>query len=78
LVVAEKMKFLRLIWRIARQIFHEATGALFFFFSFYGAVGVWRNWQHRAGLWLVALAAIYAVIMFVFGVSCFRSAGRVR
>ncbi len=72
------MNFLRLLWRVARQVFHETTGALFFFFSFFGGVSAWRQWQRGSSLWLAGVAAGFTLMMFLLGVSSFRSARRVR
>ena len=69
---------LRVFWRVARQVFHEATGALFGLFAVYGLVLAWRTWHHKPVLWLVGLAVIYAVMMAAFAFGSFRRAKRVR
>ena len=33
----------RVLWRVTRQLFHEATGALFAVFAAYGAFAAWRQ-----------------------------------
>jgi hypothetical protein len=69
---------LRVIWRVTRQLFHEATGALFGVFAAYGAFIAWKQWRHRPVLWIMAIAIVYAVTMAVFAVGSFRRAKRVR
>ncbi len=69
---------LRTWWRVIRQLFYELTGALFGLFSIYGAMAAWRQWHHTRVLWLVGIAAGYAVMMAAFAFVAFRSARRVR
>jgi hypothetical protein len=69
---------LRALWRVTRQIFHEAMGALFCLFACYGAIAGWRQWKHRPTLWLMAFAFLYALMMAAFGLAAFRRARRIR
>jgi hypothetical protein len=69
---------LRAFWKLARQLFHEATGTLFGLFSLYGAVAAWKQGHRPSGQWITIFAAVYAVMMAAFSVSAFRSARRVR
>jgi hypothetical protein len=69
---------LRTVWRLTRQLFHEATGALFGVFAAWAAFAVWKQWKQRPALWLMAFAIAYAVTMAVFSVASFRRARRVR
>lgn len=69
---------MRAMWRVARQIFHEATGAIFAVFALYGGLAVWRQWKSRPVAWLMAFAALYAVMMACFSFFAFRRARRVR
>jgi hypothetical protein len=69
---------LRNLWRIARQLFHEATGAFFALFSLYGGWLAWRQWKYHATPWLVAFAIMYALMMGVFAFTSFRRARRIR
>ena len=68
----------RTLWRIARQVFHEATGAFFVLFSVVGAAGAWREWKKDGAAWLVAVAMGFSLMMAAFAVAAFRSARRVR
>ncbi len=69
---------LRVLWRVARQLFHETTGALFGVFAAYGAFAAWKQWKSRPALWLMCFAVAYALTMAVFAVGSFRRARRVR
>jgi hypothetical protein len=69
---------LRVFWRIARQLFHEATGALFGIFAAYGAYVVWKEWKHRPAPWIIGFVILYAVMMAAFAFTAFRRARRVR
>lgn len=68
----------RAFWKLARQLFHEATGTLFAFFALYSGVAAWKQSHQPGGQWIAAFALGYALIMVWFSVSSFRSAGRVR
>jgi len=70
--------FARVLLRVARQLFHETTGAMFSAFAIAGAMAAWRQWQKGTGQWLVALAVGFALMMVAFAVGSFRSARRVR
>jgi hypothetical protein len=69
---------LRALWRVARQLFHEAAGTLFAAFAIYGVVAAWRQWKYRPVPWLMGFALIYAVMMAAFAFAAFRSARRIR
>ena len=70
--------FLRSLWRVARQLFHEMTGAFFVLFALLGAASVWREWQRGSAQWLIGLSVAFTVMMTAFAVASFRSARRVR
>jgi len=69
---------LRTFWRVTRQLFHEATGALFGLFAAWAAFAVWKQWRQRPALWLMAFALVYAIMMAAFAFTSFRRARRVR
>ncbi|HKV03957.1 MAG TPA: hypothetical protein VJO53_02495 [Candidatus Acidoferrales bacterium] len=69
---------LRVVWRVTRQLFHEATGALFGVFAAYGAFIAWKEWKHRPALWLMGFAIVYAIMMAIFSFTAFLRARRVR
>jgi len=68
----------RLFWRAARQVFHEALGAMFGLFAVYGLIVAWRQWQSRPVWWLLSFALAYAAMMAAFAFLSFRRARRVR
>lgn len=76
--IAALVAFLRVLWRAARQLFHEVAGAVFTLFSLYGLLAAWRAWHSSHGQWLVLLAAGYAAMMAAFAVISFRSARRIQ
>ena len=70
--------FLRACMRVARQLFHETTGTLFFLFAVLGGLAAWREWQKGSAQWLVGVSAGFALMMAAFAVAAFRSARRIR
>jgi len=70
--------FLRTLLRIARQLFHETTGALFFLFAILGATAAWREWQKGSAQWQVVVAVAFTLMMAAFAAAAFRNARRVR
>ena len=69
---------LRVLWRLTRQLFHEATGAMFGIFAAWAAFAAWKQWRHRPVLWFMGLAIAYAVLMAAYSFGSFRRARRVR
>ena len=69
---------LRVMWRLTRQLFHEATGAMFGIFAAWAAFAAWKQWRHRPVLWFMGLAIAYAVLMAAYSFGSFRRARRVR
>jgi glycerol uptake facilitator-like aquaporin len=71
---------LRVWWRLTRQLFHEATGALFAVFAAYGAFVAWRQWKYHPPQWqwIIGVAIVYAIMMAAFALGAFRRARRVR
>lgn len=70
------MAFLQAVWRLARQLFHEVTGAFFALFAAIGVAAAWREWKHGAADWKIAVAGGFAVMMAAFAVSSFRRSHR--
>ena len=69
---------LRVLWRAARELFHEVTGTLFFMIAVSSLNSAWRAWHRGARQWLVGVSAGFAVLMIMFGVMSFRDSRRVR
>lgn len=68
---------LRAMWRVAQQIFHEAIGAIFAVFAFYGGLAAWRQWKTRPIVWLMAFSIAYTIAMLAFSFAAFRRARRI-
>jgi hypothetical protein len=68
----------RVLWRAARELFHEVTGTLFFLIAASAIQSAWRSWHRGAGQWMVGMTAGYALLMILFGVLSFRDSRRVR
>jgi hypothetical protein len=68
---------LRALWRVTRQIFHEAMGTIFGLFAIYGAQAAWRQWKTQPVAWLIAFSIAYAIMMLVFSFFAFRRARRI-
>jgi hypothetical protein len=69
---------LRIIWRAARELFHEVTGAVFFILAVAALQATWRAWQRGAAHWLLGVTVGYALLMILFGLLSFRDSRRVR
>jgi hypothetical protein len=69
---------IRVLWRAARELFHEVTGAMFFILALAAIQAAWRAWHNGAGRWLVGMSAGYALLMIFFGVLSFRDSRRIR
>ena len=69
---------LRVLWRAARELFHEVTGAVFFVLALAALQASWRAWHNGASRWLVAMTVGYGLLMIFFGVLSFRDSRRVR
>jgi hypothetical protein len=69
---------LRVLWRAARELFHEVTGAVFFILALAAVQASWRAWHNGAARWLVGMSVTYALLMIFFGVLSFRDSRRVR
>jgi hypothetical protein len=77
-IFAAARHFVRVLWKAARELFYEVTGALFFLIALSGIQSAWRAWQRGSGQWLVGVSAGYALLMIFFGVLSFRDSRRVR
>jgi hypothetical protein len=69
---------LRAWWKVARQLFHEMTGALFALFAVSGGLAAWRQWNHVRIPWLLAATIAYSLMMAIFSFASFRSSRRIR
>jgi hypothetical protein len=70
--------FFRTLWRVARQVFHESTGAIFLILALFWMVAAVRQWRQGAETWAWVALGACALIFAGFGWSSFRAARRVR
>ena len=77
-IFAAIRNFLRVLWRAARELFHEVTGTLFFLIAASAIQATWRAWHRGAGQWMVGMTGGYALLMILFGILSFRDSRRVR
>jgi len=66
------------LWRAARQVFHETTGAVFFILALGWSNGALRYWRQHAPNWELWTSLGMAMVMAIFGLVSFRAARRVR
>lgn len=66
--------FLGTLWRILRQVLHEAAGTFFLVFALAGGYSAWREWQRGSATWLIGVSAGFAAMMAAFALASFRSA----
>ena len=77
-LLAALRAFLGSAWRVARQLFHEITGAFFLLFAVVGGVDAWRHWRRGSDVWMLGLALAFTLMMAAFAFAAFRSARRTR
>jgi galactitol-specific phosphotransferase system IIC component len=64
----------RRLWRALRQLFHEATGAVFAVLALGWLNSALRAWTRDVALWLIVLAVAVALLFLFFAVTSFRKA----
>jgi multisubunit Na+/H+ antiporter MnhB subunit len=64
----------RRLWRALRQLFHEATGAVFAVLALSWLNSALRAWTRDVALWLIVLAVAVALLFLFFAVTSFRKA----
>jgi hypothetical protein len=71
--------FFRTLRRVARAVFHETVGALFFLLALAWLSATLRLWQREPmSSWLLVASGIFALVLIAFGILSFRAARRVR
>lgn len=73
-----RVGFFRLLWRAARQVFHETTGTVFLLLGVSWIAATLRLWRHGSARWALIASGCFAIMMLLFGLTSFRSARRVR
>ena len=62
------------LWRVLKQIFYEAVGALFGILAFAWLNSAFRAWTRDVAHWLIALSVAVALLFVFFAVTSFRRA----
>jgi multisubunit Na+/H+ antiporter MnhB subunit len=66
----------RRLWRVLRQLFHEATGAVFAVLALGWLNAALRAWTRDVARWLIAIAVAVALLFAFFAVTSFQKARR--
>ncbi len=69
-----ELRGLRRLWRVARQIFYEAVGAMFAILAFGWFNSAFRAWTRDVAHWLIGVSVAVALLFVAFSVSSFRRA----
>jgi len=69
-----ELRGFRRLWRVLKQIFYEAVGALFALLAFAWLNSAFRAWTRDAAHWLIAVSVVVALLFLFFAVSSFRRA----
>jgi VIT1/CCC1 family predicted Fe2+/Mn2+ transporter len=62
------------LWRVLKQLFYEAAGAMFAILAFAWLNSAFRAWTRDVAHWLIAVAVAVALLFVFFAVSSFRRA----
>lgn len=66
----------RRLWRVLRQLFHEAVGAVFAVLALGWLNAAIRAWTRDVAHWLIAMPVAVALLFVLFAVTSFRKARR--
>jgi glycerol uptake facilitator-like aquaporin len=62
------------LWRVLKQLFHEAVGAAFVVLALGWANSALRAWTRDVAHWLIGVSIVVALLFVAFAVSSFRRA----
>ncbi|HTC40518.1 MAG TPA: hypothetical protein VK703_03050 [Candidatus Acidoferrales bacterium] len=71
--VPESRGFKRL-WRVLKQLFYEAVGAIFAILAFAWLNSAFRAWTRDVAHWLIAISVAVSLLFIFFAISSFRRA----
>jgi NhaP-type Na+/H+ or K+/H+ antiporter len=71
--VPEPRGFKRL-WRVLKQLFYEAVGAIFAILALGWLNSAFRAWTRDVAHWLIAIAVAVSLLFIFFAISSFRRA----
>jgi glycerol uptake facilitator-like aquaporin len=60
------------LWRVAKQLFYEAVGAMFGIMAFAWLNSALRGWTRDVAHWLIGVSIAVALLFIFFAVSSFR------
>ena len=66
----------RRLWRALRQLFHEATAAVFAVLALGWLNAALRAWTRDVAGWLIGIAIAVALLFVFFAITSFRKARR--
>jgi len=66
----------RRLWRVLRQLFHEASGAVFGVLALGWLNAALRAWTRDVARWLIGIAVAVALLFLFFAVTSFQKARR--
>ncbi len=64
----------RRLWRVLRQLFHEAIGAVFAVLALGWLNAALRAWTRDVARWLIGIAVAVALLFLFFAITSFRKA----
>ena len=64
----------RRLWRVFKQLFHEAIGAIFALLALSWLNMALRAWTRDATHWLIGISIIVGLLFVAFSVTSFRRA----
>ena len=71
---APQLRGFKRLWRVLRQIFYEAVGAMFGILAFARLNMAFRSWTRAVNHWLIAASVGVALLFVFFAFSSFRRA----
>lgn len=69
-----ELRGFRRLWRVVKQLFYEAVGALFAILAFAWLNMALRAWTRDLAHWLIAVSIAVALLFVFFAFSSFRRA----
>lgn len=69
-----ELRGFRRLWRVLKQLFHEAIGAVFAILAFGWLNLAFRAWTRDVAHWLIGVSVAVALLFVFFAVSAFRRA----
>ena len=64
----------RRLWRVLKQLFHEAIGAIFAVLALSWLNMALRAWTRDATHWLIGISIVVGLVFVAFSVTSFRRA----